>query len=100
VPPPTSAMVGLGICRNLKSSGGGVGWWDGDEVSKLHNERVLFHQCSMFYTAWKRCLSAEDCVYISGSVSGGFGLRPHWGSVPIPRWGGAKSLDLLCPPCL
>ena len=25
---------------------------------------VLFHQCSMFYTAWKMRLSAAHCVYM------------------------------------
>ena len=45
---------------------------------RLHNEPVLFNQCSVFYTAWKMRLSAGNCVYISGLI----GFWKFWG---LPR---------------
>jgi len=56
----------------------------------------LFHQCSiMFYAAWKICLSATDCVCISGLVF--WGLP---GALPQHSAGGRSLPDPLCSPYL
>jgi len=70
---PTSATVGLGICRNSMGFRGGVGLGWGESgvgvygVSRLRHVPLLVDQRSLFYTAWKMRLSATECVYISGS---------------------------------
>ena len=64
-----------------------MGWMG--VVSRFRNEAVLFHQCSMFYTARKMRLSAAGCVALRPHSDLLPGLcEPLSESVPTPTEGG------------